>query len=145
MGTNAPEVELIQEWLAKAQWEKTTDSPKHFKLLAHCTEKTNAAASIKDWQTIFTRAGHSLSIIEVGCCGMSGTYGHETRNRENSAKLFDLCWRQPVSENNPELLLATGFSCRSQTKRLAEIKLQHPTQALLNSLQPSVQSSSLDS
>ena len=145
MGTNAPEVELIQEWLAKAQWEKTTDSPKHFKLLAHCTEKTNAAASIKDWQTIFTRAGHSLSIIEVGCCGMSGTYGHETRNRENSAKLFDLSWRQPVSENNPELLLATGFSCRSQTKRLAEIKLQHPTQALLNSLQPSVQSSSLDS
>ncbi|MDN3639224.1 FAD-binding and (Fe-S)-binding domain-containing protein [Simiduia curdlanivorans] len=131
MGADAPKVELIQEWLAKADWTQTTDTPKAFKLLAHCTEKTNAAASIKDWLTVFTRAGHSLSVIEVGCCGMAGTYGHETRNRENSEKLFDLSWRNPVTENAPEILLATGFSCRSQTERLASIKLKHPVQALL--------------
>ncbi|BFM11104.1 FAD-binding and (Fe-S)-binding domain-containing protein [Simiduia litorea] len=132
MGDEAPKVELIQEWLAKADWTQTTDTPKAFKLLAHCTEKTNATASIKDWQTVFARAGHSLSIIDVGCCGMAGTYGHETRNRENSEKLFDLSWRKPVTDNAAENLLATGFSCRSQTERLAGITLQHPAQALLH-------------
>ncbi|AFU98181.1 D-2-hydroxyglutarate dehydrogenase YdiJ [Simiduia agarivorans] len=130
LGDLAPDVQLIQEWLAKAPWEYKAHQPLTYKLLAHCTEKTNAAASIKDWQTVFARAGHQLTVVDTGCCGMAGTYGHETRNRDNSEKLFDMSWRKQLGEDGQHCL-ATGYSCRSQTKRLAGHQLQHPIQALL--------------
>lgn len=136
LGDTAPKVLLVQEWLA-TQLDKLESLAKQFRsaefsLLAHCTEKTNAVASIKDWQTIFSRLGQNLKVIETGCCGMSGTYGHETRNAETSKKIYALSWSSVV--NNPankNRLTATGYSCRSQTKRIDQIKLPHPLQVLL--------------
>lgn len=133
---NAPRVMLIQEWLAqqpeqlsvyKGEFDTNT-----FKLLGHCTEKTNAPASTSLWQQIFAALGITLEIEAVGCCGMSGTFGHEAKNREASAKIFDLSWREPITKKeNQGRLLATGYSCRSQSLREAGIHLQHPLQALL--------------
>ena len=136
LGDNAPKVQLIQEWLAK-QSEQLSEKTREFKtadfsLLAHCTEKTNAISSIKDWQTIFTKLGQQLKVIETGCCGMAGTYGHESDNVETSKKIYALSWSQVV--NNPTnngKLTATGYSCRSQTKRIDNVKLPHPVQILL--------------
>ena len=63
---------------------------------------------------------------------MSGTYGHEARHRETSETIYDLSWRQPVEDGaNAGRLLATGYSCRSQVKRLSDQALPHPLQALL--------------
>jgi FAD/FMN-containing dehydrogenase/Fe-S oxidoreductase len=129
-----PEVLLIQEWLAKQKLTAPSNE-KIFKLLAHCTEKTNAPNSIKDWQTVFNTLGHKLDIINVGCCGMAGTYGHETRNVETSKYIYSLSWQEVV--NKPELediLVASGFSCRSQVKRIDKKRILNPIQALLKSL-----------
>ena len=136
LGDNAPKVQLLQEWLAK-QAEALESNNKQFKaadfsLLAHCTEKTNAVSSVKDWQTVFGKLGQQLKVIETGCCGMAGTYGHETSNLETSKKIYALSWAQVV--NNPVntgKLTATGYSCRSQTKRIDNVKLPHPVQVLL--------------
>ncbi len=136
LGDNAPKVLLIQEWLAK-QVEQLGEKSRDFKaanfsLLAHCTEKTNAVSSIKDWQTVFSKLGQQLKVIETGCCGMAGTYGHESDNVETSKKIYALSWAQVV--NNPDntgKLTATGYSCRSQTKRIDNVKLPHPVQVLL--------------
>lgn len=136
LGDNAPKVQLLQEWLAK-QAETLESNNKQFKaadfsLLAHCTEKTNAVSSVKDWQTVFGKLGQQLKVIETGCCGMAGTYGHETSNLETSKKIYALSWAQVV--NNPVntgKLTATGYSCRSQTKRIDNVKLPHPVQVLL--------------
>ena len=106
-----------------------------FSLLAHCTEKTNAVTSVKDWQTVFVKLGQQLNVIETGCCGMAGTYGHESSNVETSKKIYSLSWSQVV--NNPVnngKLTATGYSCRSQTKRIDNVKLPHPVQILLQQL-----------
>lgn len=139
LGDSAPKVALIQEWLAK-QAEQLADKKSDFRkadfsLLAHCTEKTNAVTSIKDWQTIFTGLGQSLKVIDTGCCGMAGTYGHEAANAETSKKIYALSWSQVV--NNPAnagKLTATGYSCRSQAKRIDQVKLPHPVQVLLGQL-----------
>ena len=136
LGENAPKVQLIQEWLA-TQNDQLSDKIRDFKaaefsLLAHCTEKTNAVSSVKDWQTVFTTLGQQLKVIETGCCGMAGTYGHESDNLETSKKIYSLSWSQVV--NNPAntgKLTATGYSCRSQTKRIDNVKLPHPVQILL--------------
>jgi len=136
LGDNAPKVQLIQEWLAQ-QSEQLTGKMRDFKaaefsLLAHCTEKTNAVTSVKDWQTVFARLGQQLKVIETGCCGMAGTYGHESSNVETSKKIYALSWSQVVNNpSNTGKLTATSYSCRSQTKRIDNVKLPHPVQILL--------------
>ncbi len=133
----APEVFLVQEWLVKNQSKLQVDKVKsqNFQLLAHCTEKTNAAASISDWQTVFSALGHQLQVLEAGCCGMAGTYGHETQNVETSKKIYQMSWAEVV--NSPDYqntLVASGYSCRSQVKRMDGQSLPHPLQMLLTTL-----------
>ncbi|MCH8538419.1 MAG: (Fe-S)-binding protein, partial [Alkalimonas sp.] len=69
------------------------------------------------------------------CCGMAGTYGHEQQNLSNSKALFDMSWRQQVDKHGTDTILVTGFSCRSQVKRLVGDKPKHPLQQLLHSIQ----------
>ncbi len=135
----APTVALLQEWLAQHtdQLQSCQDRFKTgtFKLLAHCTEKTNAAASIKDWSNVFNALGQTLSHVDVGCCGMAGTYGHESQNLETSKKIFEQSWQQTVNATEHQgQLMATGYSCRSQVKRLQALQLPHPVQMLLKQL-----------
>jgi FAD/FMN-containing dehydrogenase/Fe-S oxidoreductase len=136
LGAEAPQVLLLQEWLAtqveqlRGHAEKFSNGD--FALLAHCTEKTNAAGSIKDWQTVFVELGQKLDVIATGCCGMAGTYGHETVNVETSKHIYSLSWAQVV--NDPSLkgrLAASGYSCRSQAQRIDQVQLPHPFQVLL--------------
>jgi FAD/FMN-containing dehydrogenase/Fe-S oxidoreductase len=130
-----PRVALIQEWLVgelgRIRLER--DLPQgRYKLLAHCTEKTSVPASLKQWQAIFDALGQTLEIMPAGCCGMSGTFGHETANYQRSRDIYDLSWRELV--NTPEHrgeLMATGYSCRSQVKRMDDQQLPHPLQVLL--------------
>ncbi len=133
-----PQVALVQEWLAqhleqlkKQQPHDDAPLPVH-KLLAHCTEKTSAAPSLKQWQAIFEALGQKLELVSAGCCGMAGTFGHETANYQRSRDIYDLSWREIV--NDPAhrgQLMATGYSCRSQVKRMDAQQLPHPVQVLL--------------
>jgi len=131
-----PDVLLLQEWLVTqagrlAPGGLSLDDP-GFKLLSHCTERTNAPGSPKAWQQLFAAFGLELELVATGCCGMSGTYGHEARNLETSKTIYAQSW-QPVVEDeaNAGTLLATGYSCRSQVKRLSDTALPHPLQGLL--------------
>lgn len=126
-------VQVFHEWLTDKPLPQIS-SPLDFALLAHCTEKTALPATEKVWQSIFSKAGLQLKAVSVGCCGMAGTYGHEQPQQENSRALFDLSWREPAEQYGPERLLVTGFSCRSQVKRLVGDKPRHPLQALLQLL-----------
>ncbi|MGQ7846245.1 D-2-hydroxyglutarate dehydrogenase YdiJ [Granulosicoccus sp. 3-233] len=134
-----PPVQLIQEWLVQQQSALEAVASRlpqgQFRLLAHCTEKTSAAPSVRSWQLLFEALGQKLEILTVGCCGMSGTYGHETANYATSLRIYDLSWRQPVNEaSNKGRLMATGYSCRSQVKRFDEQQIPHPVQVLLKQL-----------
>lgn len=133
-----PKVQLLQEWLS-AQSEILSSaqsfSDKRFKLMAHCTEKTNAAPSIAQWCSIFEVLGLKLELVATGCCGMSGTFGHETDNFERSQSIYEQSWAKVVRQSDTEVeLLATGYSCRSQVKRFDSLQLRHPAQALLSAL-----------
>ncbi|AQU82982.1 MULTISPECIES: D-2-hydroxyglutarate dehydrogenase YdiJ [unclassified Halomonas] len=137
-----PEVLMLQEWLVT---RINTLSPRQlaltdpgFKLLSHCTEKTNAPGSPKAWQQVFAAFGLQLELANSGCCGMSGTYGHETRNVATSKTIYAQSWQPQVeADENAGKLLATGYSCRSQVKRYSQQTLPHPLQALLRCLHSS--------
>jgi FAD/FMN-containing dehydrogenase/Fe-S oxidoreductase len=124
------EVQLFHEWLQQQQLPTLSSNAK-FKLFAHCTEKTALPATEKSWQQIFNRASLQLDVVAVGCCGMAGTYGHEAQNQANSRALYDMSWQDPIAKFQPEQILVTGFSCRSQVKRYEGRKPLHPLQQLL--------------
>ncbi|AKV10024.1 membrane protein [Pseudomonas fluorescens NCIMB 11764] len=128
-----PTVLLPQEWLAdvlpSSNAIKDTD-PYYF--LPHCTEKTNEPGSIGLWQQIYARVGLKLQVQAIGCCGMSGTYGHETQNAKTSDVIYSQSWGPLVEKfNQSGRLLADGYSCRSQVKRKHGATILHPLQALL--------------
>ena len=63
---------------------------------------------------------------------MSGTYGHETRNVDSSRKIYEQSWGPLIDKHGADgNLLADGYSCRSQVKRMDGKTVLHPLQALL--------------
>ncbi|WP_088328804.1 FAD-binding and (Fe-S)-binding domain-containing protein [Lacimicrobium sp. SS2-24] len=135
------QVLLVHEWLqtidSEVLPEASDDNLENtdFALFAHCTEKTALPSAEKQWQQIFSRFGLTLTPVSVGCCGMAGTYGHETSHLDNSFGIFDLSWKHALKELSPAQVLATGYSCRSQTARIQGFKPRHPLQALLGVLE----------
>lgn len=113
---------LPQEWLA-ANLERlakgiTPPSGKRFQLLPHCTERSNAPASTAQWEVIFDAVQIKLETIQAGCCGMAGTFGHETRNRAVSEQLYAMSWAGAIAAvSDDTIVIATGYSCRSQVRR----------------------------
>ena len=138
MGDKAPHVQLLSEWFA-SQLEPIAslklNLEGHYLLLSHCTEATNATASVGQWQSLYKACGLQLDYKPTGCCGMSGVYGHEIRNQTVSRKLYNMSWQQIIDNpGNKGRVVATGYSCRSQVKRFAEYSIKHPVQALLKSI-----------
>lgn len=126
---DCPKVLLPQEWLFDVLPEKPQPVAQTFRLLAHCTEKTNVPASTSQWEKLFSRCGLKLVTEATGCCGMSGTYGHEARNQDTSRIIFEQSWAGKLDKQGEAL--ATGYSCRSQVKRMADRQLRHPLDVLL--------------
>jgi Fe-S oxidoreductase len=134
-GIQVPDVSLIQDFLATrmlAGSVPTVLPVRRFRLFAHCTEATNAKDSLKSWQTLFALAGHQLSVEQVGCCGMAGTYGHERRHRGTSETIYTQSWAPKIADQSADQgeILATGYSCRSQVKRFSNQAIRHPISAL---------------
>ncbi|MFD2263192.1 FAD-binding and (Fe-S)-binding domain-containing protein [Lacibacterium aquatile] len=105
-----------------------------YRLLLHCTEKTSRPQTATLWTKIFAHFGLGVETPATGCCGMAGLFGHEREHKDLSLRLFELSWRQQISQQPPEKILATGFSCRCQTERFADFRPRHPAEALFDQL-----------
>ena len=131
LGKGLPKVLLLQEWLSEAL--KTVTCPdlsiashtskQSIHLLAHCSEKALVPTSNQLWQDVFHALGLAVTTPKVGCCGMAGTFGHEVSNAAIAETLYAMSWQKPVAE--ADLVLATGYSCRSQTY-LHGTRTKHP-------------------
>ncbi|QEH18081.1 D-2-hydroxyglutarate dehydrogenase YdiJ [Histophilus somni] len=108
------------------------ESQQKWYLFPHCTESTTLPNSAKEWQQIFSAFGQELQTKNVGCCGMAGTFGHEIQHLEMSKEIYHLSWAKKLQGKNPDYCLATGYSCRSQVKRMLHWQPKHPIQALLS-------------
>lgn len=126
-------VQLVHEWLQTVVSARTPSPAEGeaWYLFGHCTEMTALPGSVKQWETIFARFGATLENISVGCCGMAGTYGHEAKNLDNSLGIYALSWQQALQKLPRQRCLSTGYSCRSQVKRVEGSGIRHPLQALL--------------
>jgi FAD/FMN-containing dehydrogenase/Fe-S oxidoreductase len=133
-----PRVALVQEWLAE-RLEHLPKLPQQdeqsWSLLPHCTERTNAPASMDDWTRVAERLGVKMQIVPSGCCGMAGLYGHERAHRSTSEAIYRLSWGLKLANPaNARQTLATGYSCRCQVKLMDGTQLLHPVQILLHAI-----------
>lgn len=132
-----PEVNVmtVVEWLNTLNFDDINSfTTSHYGLLLHCTEQSFVPESAKQWQALFQNLGLKLDIVNVGCCGMAGTFGHEKQNQEDSQGLYQMGWQQAVQEYGSSGVLVTGFSCRSQIKRVEKKRVRHPLEIILQSL-----------
>lgn len=113
----------IAELLSNIELPNLENKTENIKLILHCTEQANKPDEAILWQNIFSKIGYQIEIINTGCCGMAGSYGHLKTYIENSKKLFLMNWQQYVDKNT---CLATGFSCRSQAKIHSNQTINHP-------------------
>ena len=134
--TDVPKVALPQEWLLQALPEAGTGDgvggvPTSYRLLPHCTEKTNAPDSGKQWAQVFARRGLRLKVQATGCCGMSGTYGHEARNLATSKTIYAQSWASRGRAGGRR----RGAGDRLFVPQPGEadvVEARHPLQALLD-------------
>ncbi len=125
---------LLQEFLSIAVQDSSlpkiqTIPQSVYPLFLHCTEKTMKPQSADEWSAILKAFNINVEIIQTGCCGMAGIYGHEAEHADYSEGLYDLSWKGKINET----ALVTGYSCRSQIKRLEGFHVKHPLE-LLNEL-----------
>ncbi len=124
---------LAHEWLEKVTSDRAEQPAggDAWYLFPHCTENTALPMAAPRWKSIFSRFGATLETVNAGCCGMAGTYGHEAKNLENSLGIYQLSWQPHMEQRARQRCLATGYSCRSQVKRIEGQAVRHPLQALL--------------
>ena len=85
--------------------------------------------------------GLEVRELDSGCCGMAGSFGYEYGHYEVSEALANRVLI-PAARAEPEaLLVAPGFSCRSQVHGLAGLDAIHPIQLIARQLGPAAPAS----
>jgi Fe-S oxidoreductase len=98
-------------------------------LHGHCHGR--ATNGFEPEQKLLDRVGLVVDAPESGCCGMAGAWGYERRHYDVSVACAERVLLPAVRDAAPQtLLVASGFSCRSQIEQLAGAKPLHFAQVL---------------
>ncbi len=86
----------------------------------HCHQ--HAVTGFGPDEELLRRAGATLSVL-AGCCGLAGNFGMERGHYETSVAVAELALL-PALRSAPEgtILVADGFSCRTQADQLAGVR-----------------------
>ena len=87
---------------------------------------------------LLARAGLDASLTNAGCCGMAGSFGYEAGERyEVSMAIGERVLLPAVREAGPDtILVADGFSCRTQIAAGTGRRALHTAEVLQLGLQP---------
>jgi FAD/FMN-containing dehydrogenase/Fe-S oxidoreductase len=100
------------------------------RLHGHCHQKALAslAPTVK---MLELPAGHKVTVIPSGCCGMAGSFGYEEEHFAVSQQIGELVLF-PAVRSAPEdtLVAAPGTSCRHQIKDGTGRRALHPVEIL---------------
>jgi Fe-S oxidoreductase len=81
----------------------------------HCHQK--AIIGMEPTRQLLRRVeGLEFSILDSGCCGMAGSFGYEKGHYEISRAAGERVLFPAVRAATDDLVVAPGFSCRSQIK-----------------------------
>ncbi|MPZ81376.1 MAG: FAD-binding protein [Actinophytocola sp.] len=99
----------------------------------HCHQ--HATLGFDAEAALLARAGVEANRLPSGCCGLAGTFGFERDHYEVSQALAEQTLLPAVREASPEtLVLADGFSCRTQVAQGSDRRAVHLAEVLADGL-----------
>jgi Fe-S oxidoreductase len=92
----------------------------------HCHERALFTA-VDSESALRAAPGLELTVLDAGCCGMSGIFGYEAEHYETSVAIAERDLLPAVRGATPQTaVLATGTSCRTQIRDLGGRQAAHP-------------------
>ena len=96
----------------------------------HCHQK--AIISLDAEKKLFEAMGAKAEILDDGCCGMAGSFGFEEHKYDLSMKVYEHQLGPHLRDLPSErLVLADGFSCKTQIEQATGRRPLHLAQLLL--------------
>jgi FAD/FMN-containing dehydrogenase/Fe-S oxidoreductase len=84
----------------------------------HCHQ--HAVLRYKDELKLLDEAGVAADMLDAGCCGLAGNFGFERGHYDVSVACAEDKMLPAIRSRDPDtLVLADGFSCRTQIRELA--------------------------
>jgi Fe-S oxidoreductase len=95
----------------------------------HCHQKAIMGMSAEE--KLYKRMGLDATLLDSGCCGLAGSFGFEAEHHDISVaiaehKLLPLIADAP----SDTLLIADGFSCKTQIEQLTDRRALHTAQVM---------------
>jgi Fe-S oxidoreductase len=102
----------------------------------HCHQHAVMGAAAEE--RVLTRLGVDLTTLDHGCCGMAGSFGFEAGRRYQVSLAVGERGVLPMVRSTPrmDVLLADGFSCRTQIEQRAGRRALHLAEAIRLAQEP---------
>ena len=95
----------------------------------HCHQK--AILGMDREEKLLSKMGLDVTMLDDGCCGMAGSFGFEPSKYELSMKVGSLGVLPKVRDAAKDtLILADGFSCKTQIQQATDRRALHLAQIL---------------
>ena len=95
----------------------------------HCHQEAIMGMSAE--QDLYERLGLDFEILDSGCCGLAGSFGFEREHYDVSMKVGERRLLPAVRNADPgTLLIADGFSCKTQVEHATDRRALHTAQIL---------------
>ncbi|HIE01126.1 MAG TPA: FAD-binding oxidoreductase [Thiotrichaceae bacterium] len=138
MRTLAERAQLFEEFIlqeiSKGNIDTTQLTPQEQDIVVHvhCHQKSLIGIN-STINALKQLPGASVTALETGCCGMSGTFGYE--HYDLSMKIGEMQLFPAIREvKDKATVVATGTSCRHQIADGVAVKALHPAQVFWNSV-----------
>ena len=95
----------------------------------HCHQR--AVMGVEAECELYERIGLDAEVLDSGCCGLAGAFGFEREHYEISVAIGERRLLPAVREvADDTLIIADGFSCRTQIEQLSERQPLHTAQVI---------------
>lgn len=100
----------------------------------HCSHKS--IFTLDSEEQVMKKMGLDYTILDAGCCGVSGAFGFKKSNYDLSVQLGERVLLPAVrGADKSTIIIADGFSCREQIAQMTDRRALHLAQVLCMALQ----------
>jgi Fe-S oxidoreductase len=100
----------------------------------HCHQEAVMGTDAE--QKLYERLGLDFELLDSGCCGLAGSFGFERAHHDISVEIGEQRLLPKVRDASKEtLLIADGFSCKTQIEGLSDRRALHTAQVIKMALE----------
>jgi Fe-S oxidoreductase len=124
----ARQTRSLAELLSGTDYRPPRAAPRDVLVQRHCHQA--AVLPTEHDIALLRAAGHAVTELDSGCCGMAGAFGFQRHKYELSVALAERVLLPAMRSHPAALVMADGFSCREQLRQLAGVRAWHLAELL---------------